>query len=162
MKTETDDIHAIFLLKKNIRSNIIKTILKYLPIAALETLKEWRITITSVGQGYKSTESRHNYRTRTEIIYRGWETPMEIRKSKDNYDKDKKPRCFNCNIYRHIAKNCWKLKKEKKIRRCYKCNKVEHLAKNYRTEQKMKNRNVQKKSDNEDDNKWEGFVRGLE
>ena len=40
MKTETDNIYAIFLLKKNIKSNIIKTILGYLSVAALETLKE--------------------------------------------------------------------------------------------------------------------------
>jgi len=40
MKAETNDIHAIFLLKKNIRTNIIKIILRYLPIAVLETLKE--------------------------------------------------------------------------------------------------------------------------
>jgi len=40
MKAETDDIYAIFLLKKNIRSDIIKTILEYLFIVALETLKE--------------------------------------------------------------------------------------------------------------------------
>ena len=78
MKTETDNIYAIFLLKKNIKSNIIKTILGYL----------------------------YNYRTRTEIIHKGRETPMEIRKSKDNYNKDKKSRCFNCNIYRHMAKDC--------------------------------------------------------
>ena len=36
IKAETDDIHVIFLLKKNIRSNIIKTILKYLPIIVME------------------------------------------------------------------------------------------------------------------------------
>ena len=40
MKAKTDDMHAIFLLKKNIKSNIIKTILKYLPIAVPKTLKE--------------------------------------------------------------------------------------------------------------------------
>jgi len=39
MKVETDDMHVIFLLKKNVRSNIIK-ILGYPPITALETLKE--------------------------------------------------------------------------------------------------------------------------
>ena len=38
MKAETDDIHTIFLLKKNVRSNIIKIILEYPSIAALETL----------------------------------------------------------------------------------------------------------------------------
>jgi len=31
-------------------------ILGYLPIAAPETLKEWKVAITSVGQGYKSME----------------------------------------------------------------------------------------------------------
>jgi len=40
MKAETDGMHAIFLLKKNVRSNIIKTILEYSPITALEILKE--------------------------------------------------------------------------------------------------------------------------
>ncbi len=40
IKAEIDDIHIIFLLKKNIRSNIIKTILGYLPIVAPELLKE--------------------------------------------------------------------------------------------------------------------------
>ena len=40
MKVETDDMHVIFLLKKNVRSNIIKIILGYPPITALETLKE--------------------------------------------------------------------------------------------------------------------------
>ena len=162
MKAETDDIHAIFLWKKNIRNDIIKTILGYPPIVAPETLKEWKIVIISVGQGYKSTESRHNYRIGIEIIYGGREIPMEIGKSKDNYDKDKKPRCFNCNLYRHIAKDCWKLKKEKEIKRCYKCDKVEHLAKNSRIEQKMKNRNVQEELDYEDNNKQKGSVRGLE
>jgi len=40
IKTETNDIHVIFLLKKNVRNNIIKTILEYLLIAILETLKK--------------------------------------------------------------------------------------------------------------------------
>ncbi len=40
IKAKTNDIDAIFLLKKNIRSNIIKNILGYLLIAAPESLKE--------------------------------------------------------------------------------------------------------------------------
>jgi len=40
MKADTDELHAIFLLKKNARHNIIKTILGYPPIAMPETLKE--------------------------------------------------------------------------------------------------------------------------
>jgi len=30
--------------------------------------------------------------------------PMDIGKSRDNFNKDGRPRCFNCNTYRHIAK----------------------------------------------------------
>ena len=40
MKTDTDKLHVIFLLKKNARQDIIKTILGYPPIAMPETLKE--------------------------------------------------------------------------------------------------------------------------
>ena len=40
MKANTDELHTIFLLKKNIWQDIIKTILAYLPIVALEILKE--------------------------------------------------------------------------------------------------------------------------
>jgi len=39
IKTETNDIHMIFLLK-NVRTDIIKTTLEYSPIAASEILKE--------------------------------------------------------------------------------------------------------------------------
>ena len=40
MKTNTDELYVIFLLKKNVQPDIIKTILGYLPIVAPETLKE--------------------------------------------------------------------------------------------------------------------------
>jgi len=56
MKADTDELHAIFLLKKNVRLDIIKKILGYLPIAVPETLKEWKVAITSVKQEYKFTE----------------------------------------------------------------------------------------------------------
>jgi len=56
MKADIDELHAIFLLKKNIQHNIIKTILGYPPIAVLEILKEWKMAIMSVEQEYKSME----------------------------------------------------------------------------------------------------------
>ena len=40
MKADTDNLYMIFLLKKNIQANIIKTILGYPPIAAPEILKK--------------------------------------------------------------------------------------------------------------------------
>jgi len=111
MKAETDELHAIFLLKKNVRQNIIKTILGYPPIVMPETLKEWKVAITSVGQGYESTEGRHNYKTSTGITYGERGQPMDIGKSNDNF-KDGKPKCFNCNKYGHMAKECRSEKKE--------------------------------------------------
>jgi len=62
MNAETNDIHAIFLLKKNMQADIIKTILGYPPMVVPDTLKEWKMAITSVGQGYESMEERHNYK----------------------------------------------------------------------------------------------------
>jgi len=56
MKADTDELYTIFLLKKNVQLDIIKMILEYPPIAAPETLKEWKVAITLVGQGYKFTE----------------------------------------------------------------------------------------------------------
>ena len=55
-------------------------------MVAPETLREWKVTITSIRQGYKSTESRQNYRTRTGMIYRGRGAPMDIGKAKDNFN----------------------------------------------------------------------------
>jgi len=105
MKADTDELHTIFLLKKNVQHDIIKTILEYPPIAMPETLKEWKVAITSVEQGYKSTEGRHDYKTSTGMTYRGQGQPMDIGKSNDNF-KDEKSKCFNCNKYRHMVKEC--------------------------------------------------------
>jgi len=49
MKVDTNELYAVFLLKKNIQQDIIKIILGYPLIVALETLKKWKITIISVG-----------------------------------------------------------------------------------------------------------------
>ena len=73
MKADTDELHAIFLLKKNVRHNIIKTILSYPLIAMPEILKEWKVAITSVGQGYEFMEGQHNYKTGTGMTYGGRE-----------------------------------------------------------------------------------------
>ena len=123
-----DKLHAIFLLKKNVQADIIKIILGYLPILASETLKEWKVAITSVRQGYKSTEGWYNYRTSTGIAYRGQGMPMDICKTKDNYNKERRPKCFNCNKYSYIVKECQK-KKEKDPIKCFKCKRVGHIAK---------------------------------
>ena len=71
MKADTDELHAIFLLKKNVQHNIIKMILGYPLIVMSETLKEWKMAITSVGQEYKSIEGCYNYKTGTGTTYGG-------------------------------------------------------------------------------------------
>ena len=134
MKTNTDELYVIFLLKKNVQTDIIKTILGYSLMAILETLKKWKIAITLVGQDYKSIESRNEYRTETRTTYRRRGILINIRKSKDNFDKDRKPRCFNYNTYEYIVKEYQKLKRERDIRMYYKYNKVGYLARDYRSE----------------------------
>jgi len=57
IKTKTNNMHVIFLLKKNVRTNIIKTILGYSLITVPETLREWKVAITSVIQEHKFIES---------------------------------------------------------------------------------------------------------
>ena len=121
IKANTDELHAIFLLKKNVQVDIIKIILGYLPIAAPETLKEWKVVITSVRQEYESMKEYYNYQTRIGTTYRGQEIPMNIGKAKENFDKDGKSKYFNFKIYKHMAKNCQKLKKEKNTWKCYEC-----------------------------------------
>ena len=70
-----------------------------------ESLKKWKVAITSVGQGYESMKGHHNYKIGTETTYRGRRQPMDIEKSNNNF-KDSKLKCFNCNKYGHIAKEC--------------------------------------------------------
>ena len=94
------------MLKKNVRSDIIKIKLGYLPIVAPELLNEWKMAIISVKQEYESTEGKQDYKIELEIIYGRKEVPIDIRKFKDNYDKDEKSKCFNCNVYKHMAKDC--------------------------------------------------------
>jgi len=115
MKANMNELHATFLLKKNVRQDIIKIILSYPPIVAPKTLKEWKVAITSVEQGYEFTKGQQDYKTSTEMIYRRQGQPIDIRKSNDNF-KDRKPKCFNCNKYKHMAKECQSKKKERETR----------------------------------------------
>jgi len=105
MKADTDELHTIFLLKKNAQQDIIKMILGYPLIAIPENFKEQKVAITSVEQGYESMEGRHDYKTSIGTTYGGRGQPMDIGRSNDNF-KDRKPKCFNCNKYRHMAKDC--------------------------------------------------------
>jgi len=102
-----------------------------------KTLKEWKVAITSVGQGYESTEERHDYKTSTGTTYRGRGQPMDIGKSNENF-KDGKPKCFNCNKYGHMAKECQSEKKEQETQTCFKYDKKGHIAKDCKGKQLIK------------------------
>ena len=67
MKLETDNYHIIFLLKKNVRNDIIKKILEYSSIATPSTFDKWKAAIIAVKQGYKLTEGRQDYRIESRI-----------------------------------------------------------------------------------------------
>ena len=95
------------------------------------------MAIISVGQGYESTEGCQDHKIGIEMTYSRREQHMDIGKSNNNF-KDRKPKCFNCNKYGHMAKECWNRKKEKKTRKYFKCNKEGHIAKNYKGKQLMK------------------------
>ena len=141
MKADTDELHAIFLLKKNVWHDIIKTILGYPPIAMPETLKKWKVVITSVEQGYESMERRYNYKTGTRTTYRGREQLMDIGKFNNNF-KNGKPKCFNYNKYGYMAKECWLEKKKWETRVCFKYNKKGYIVKDYKGKQTMKKQKV--------------------
>ena len=160
-KADTDELYAIFLLKKNARQDIIKIILGYPPITMPETFKEWKVVIISVGQGYKSTEGYHNYKISTGTTYGGRGQPMNIGRSNNNF-KDRKPKCFNYNKYKHMAKDCQEKKKEQEMRKCFKCDKEGYIAKDCKRKQMMKNKKVKEDSDDEDDKKENGFSDDLE
>ena len=81
---------------------------------------------------------------------------MDIGKTKNNYDKEEKPKCFNCNKYRHIAKECQE-RKEKDSRKCFKCERKCHIAKDCKEKQPMKIRSIKEESDNEEKSFGEDF-----
>ncbi len=69
IRVDIDELHTIFLLKKNVQLDIIKTILGYPPIAVPEILKEWKVAITLVEQEYKFMKGQHDYKMSTETTY---------------------------------------------------------------------------------------------
>jgi len=118
------------------------------------------VAITTVEQGYESMESQHDYKTSTKIIFGGRGALMDIGKSRNNFNESGKLRCFNCNLYGHIVRECRRPKKEREMRKCYKYDKEEYLAKDCKFKQPIKNRRSQ--ADDSEDEKKEGFVEGSE
>ena len=62
------------------------------------------------------------------MTYGGRDIIVDIGKARDNFDKDGKLKCFNCNTYGHMAKDYQKLKEEQDTRKYYKYNKSRYIA----------------------------------
>jgi len=86
---------------------------------------------------------------------------MDIGKSNDNF-KNGKPKCFNCNKYGHMAKECQAEKKERKTQMCFKCDKKGHIAKDCKGKQEMKKQKMQEGSEDKDKQNKQGFDEDLE
>ena len=84
---------------------------------------------------------------------------MDIGKANNNF-KDGKPKYFNYNKYKYMAKECWLKKKEDK-QQCFKCDKEGYIAKDCKEMQSIKKCKVQEESDNEDEEKEQGFGNNL-
>jgi len=121
-KAQIDDQHAIFLLKKNINQEIIRAIIAYPPTQAPKSLEQWKVAIIAVGQESEWTNICYDYRTGSGITYGEMDKLIEIGQQKNNKQRHK-PKCYNCNRFGHMEKDCRQPKKEKKPQGCFKCGK---------------------------------------
>ena len=85
---------------------------------------------------------------------------MDIGKSNGNF-KDGKPKYFNYNKYRYMAKECRAERKEWETQTCFKYDKKGHIAKDCKDKQIMKKRKVQEDLENKDKDKEQGFGEDL-
>ena len=127
IKTETDDIYiCYFLIEEEYQKQYYQN---YIEIPTYSSTKDTQEVESS------------NYIIQTGIgtTCGGRGASMDIGKFKDNYNKNRKPKSFNSNVYRHIAKDYQKPKKEKETRKWYRYNKIGYLVKDCRLEKRMKN-----------------------
>ena len=100
----------------------------------------------------------------TGMTYGGQGQPINIRKRNNNF-KDRKLKCFNCNKYSYIAKECWIKKIEKETQKCFKCDKERHIDKDCKRKQSIKKQKIQEESckeENDEKEKKQGFGEDLE
>jgi len=168
-KSDMDDKHLIFLLKKHVRNDIIKAIMGYPPENFATTYGEWKKAIKSVGMGYESTEIRKenmmNQKTGTGITYGGRGQPMDIGERKFEWNDKGEPKCFKCQSFGHLARNCTKKsdsKEWKKKIKCHGCGRMGHFVKECRNKGvKIRALDEEKEGDKEEEEE-QGFSEGSE
>lgn len=130
-----DDAHIIFLLKRHVNHEIIKTIMGYPPNSIPTTLDEWGKAIISVGKGREANQNRYDLVTATGTTYGGSGAPMEIGGKRLEWSSDGKPKCLKCGRFGHIKKNCrsnGNYQGSFQGIKCYNCQKMGHISKNCR------------------------------
>ena len=81
----------------------------------------------------------------TGTTYRGMGEPMEIGSRCHIFNDKGEPKCYNCGIFGHIAKDC---KKPKELT-CYNCGKKGHIAKACTAPKKIQVRGVEEATNEE-------------
>jgi hypothetical protein len=162
--SKVDNQHAIFLLKQHVKHDIIRIIMGYPPVAIPSDLKEWIKAILSVGKGQEATQTCHDILTPTGVIYGGKGQPMEIGRKRLEWSKDRTLKCYRCDQYSHIGKEC--LKKPQGGTKCYECGRFGHVAKDCQSKGKTQFKVKVRSMTNEEtttmiDETKEDFLEGL-
>jgi hypothetical protein len=77
--------------------------------------------------GYEANKMRKDIKTESGITYGGSGLPMEIGKRKFLWNDKGEPKCYKCESYGHMGKNCPN-KKSSNVK-CYRCGKFGHVSK---------------------------------
>jgi hypothetical protein len=163
VKAKCNHTHAIFLLKKHVRKDIIKTILGYPSDKIPTSYEDWMSNILSVGQGYESTEIRRDHVSSTGTTYGGAGQPMEIGRKKFEWNQKGEPKCHKCGTFGHIGRVCPKTKHSPGIK-CYSCGKFGHTSKVCRSKGPQNRSMIEEDEEekNDDEEPKQGFSEGSE
>jgi hypothetical protein len=177
---KVDDTHCMLLLERNVNPNIIDKLYstgQEFP-TSFSDMCHW---VANIGRGWEihqerrrilktwtgpaATTSKETYRDGNGKTYGGAGKPMEIDavRRKPRWDKKGNPRCFNCDEFGHMSKDC---KKPKRIQKapgsvtCFNCGKQGHMSRNCRSPKRGKirsqeNGDTDSEAQTEDE---EGFV----